>query len=288
MAGAGCVTATPPADAACRWPTSGSTHITRGRIIRNRELRIRAIWLVGPARAAARHPRDLAGAHGTAHRPGPERLRDQRAGQPGRRPEPDRVRAGRSRGQPPQHPDQRAGSPGTPRPHQARPGAERPAGGAHRAHLLRATGRRHNPPGRHRPGTARARQPARQRDRRPAPAAVSLVSDGIQRTARYAGAPQKYHATVSRAWVQLVGYHAAEHADDDFAVFAEHNPALLDKRLLTRFYHPATLATPRARTGWAEPDRAPFPWCHADRRQPTKEERPGSATIAGRNPPATS
>jgi hypothetical protein len=30
------------------------------------------------------------------------------------------------------------------------------------------------------------------------PAAVGLVSDGIQRTARYAGAPQKYHATVSR------------------------------------------------------------------------------------------
>jgi hypothetical protein len=41
-------------------------------------------------------------------------------------------------------------------------------------------------------------------------AAVSLVSDGIQRTARYAGAPQKYHATVSRAWVELVGHHAAE------------------------------------------------------------------------------
>jgi len=29
-------------------------------------------------------------------------------------------------------------------------------------------------------------------------AAVELVSDAIQRTARYAGAPQKYHATVSR------------------------------------------------------------------------------------------
>ena len=111
------------------------------------------------------------------------------------------------------------------------------------------------------------------------PAAVSLVSDGIQRTARYADAPQKYHATVSRAWVELVGYHAAEHADDNFAAFAEHNPALLDKRLLTRFYHPATLASPGARTGWAEPDRAPLPWCHADRRQPAKEERPGSAVI---------
>jgi hypothetical protein len=42
------------------------------------------------------------------------------------------------------------------------------------------------------------------------PAAIGLVSDGIQRTARYAGAPQKYHATVSRAWVELVGHHALE------------------------------------------------------------------------------
>jgi len=92
------------------------------------------------------------------------------------------------------------------------------------------------------------------------PAAVGLVSDGIQRTARYAGAPQKYHATISRAWVELVGYHVAESGESDFPAFADHHSALLDKRLLTRFYRPVTLASPRARTGWAEPDRAPFPW----------------------------
>jgi hypothetical protein len=90
--------------------------------------------------------------------------------------------------------------------------------------------------------------------------AISLVSDGIQRTARYAGAPQKYHATVSRAWVELVGHHAAESGEDDFTTFAGHHTALLDKRLLTRFYRPATLASPPARNGWVEPDLAPFPW----------------------------
>jgi hypothetical protein len=92
------------------------------------------------------------------------------------------------------------------------------------------------------------------------PAAVDLVSDGIQRTARYAGAPQKYHATISRAWVELVGHHAAELGEGDFTAFADHHPALLDKRLLTRFYRPATLASPQAKTGWVEPDLAPFPW----------------------------
>ena len=91
--------------------------------------------------------------------------------------------------------------------------------------------------------------------------AIRLVNDGIQRTARYAGAPRKYNATVSRAWVELVGHHAEEEADvTDFDAFAEHNQALLDKRLIARFYHPATLASPAARTGWTPPDRAPFPW----------------------------
>ncbi len=92
------------------------------------------------------------------------------------------------------------------------------------------------------------------------PAAIALVSNGIQRTARYARAPQKYHLTVSRAWVELVAHHAAEHDQPDFAAFAERNPALLDKRLLTRFYRSMTLAGPGARTTWVEPDLALFPW----------------------------
>jgi hypothetical protein len=97
-------------------------------------------------------------------------------------------------------------------------------------------------------------------------AAVSLVSEGIRRTARYAEAPQKYHETVSRAWVEAVGYHVADDAaashgaDDEFAAFADRHPVLLDKRLLTRHYRSVTLASAEARTGWVEPDLAPFPW----------------------------
>lgn len=92
------------------------------------------------------------------------------------------------------------------------------------------------------------------------PKAISLVSEGIQRTARYAGAPQKYHATVSRAWVELVGYHVDEHPEIDFDAFVEQNSALLDKRLLSRFYSSTTLAAALAKDGWVEPDLAPFPW----------------------------
>jgi hypothetical protein len=92
-------------------------------------------------------------------------------------------------------------------------------------------------------------------------AATTLVSQGIQRTARYAGAPRKYHETISRAWVELVGHHTVEEPECvAFDAFVDRNPALLDKRLIARFYHPATLATDQARTGWLPPDRAPFPW----------------------------
>jgi hypothetical protein len=90
--------------------------------------------------------------------------------------------------------------------------------------------------------------------------AVDLVSDGIRRTARYAQVPQKYHATMSRAWVELVGYHVTESRALDFEAFSRTHQALFDKRLLLRFYRSTTLAGTDARVGWVEPDLAPFPW----------------------------
>ena len=90
--------------------------------------------------------------------------------------------------------------------------------------------------------------------------AADLISEGIQRTARYAGAPQKYNATVSRAWVELTSHHMDEVPGESFDQLIGRNPGLLDKRLLTRFYHSRTLASPAARQGWVEPDLAPFPF----------------------------
>ncbi len=93
------------------------------------------------------------------------------------------------------------------------------------------------------------------------PAATGKVCDWIRALARYQQHPQKYHHTMSRAWVEIVAHHLA--ADPDvpgFAAFAERNAALLDKRLLTRHYRPATLATAPARASWVPPDLAPFPW----------------------------
>ena len=89
------------------------------------------------------------------------------------------------------------------------------------------------------------------------PAAADQVGGWLRQLAGYARKPQKYHHTVSRAWVELV----AHHVDDapTFAAMLAVNPVLLDKRLLGRHYRSATLASAGARGTWHAPDLAPFP-----------------------------
>jgi hypothetical protein len=108
------------------------------------------------------------------------------------------------------------------------------------------------------------------------PDAVEKVCGWIRQLAVYKRAPQKYHHTVSRAWVELVAHHVdsgergrsvaeastpqVDSGDTDFEAFARRYPALLDKRLLTRHYRSSTLAADAARHGWTPPDLTPFPW----------------------------
>lgn len=91
--------------------------------------------------------------------------------------------------------------------------------------------------------------------------AVGVVAGWLAHVTAYLRAPQKFHATVTRAWVEIVAHHmTAAPPAADFAAFADRYPALLDKRLLTRHYSSRALASPAARAGWLEPDLASFPW----------------------------
>jgi hypothetical protein len=92
------------------------------------------------------------------------------------------------------------------------------------------------------------------------PDAIGKVCTWIQQLTAYQRVPQKYHHTVSRAWMEIVAHHVAADPDcADFDAFVDRYPALLDKRLLTRHYRPATLASPEARRDWLEPNLLPFP-----------------------------
>jgi hypothetical protein len=93
------------------------------------------------------------------------------------------------------------------------------------------------------------------------PDATGKICTWIRQITTYERAPQKYHHTVSRAWVEIVAHHVdADPECTDFDTFAGRNPPLLDKRLLSRHYRSATLAAQPARLGWVEPDLLPFPW----------------------------
>ena len=93
------------------------------------------------------------------------------------------------------------------------------------------------------------------------PRAAELIGRWIRHIAAYERAPQKYHATVTRAWTEIVAHHvSADPSVTTFDAFAERNPALLDKRLLARHYTSAVLASAAARAGWEAPDLAAFPW----------------------------
>ena len=90
--------------------------------------------------------------------------------------------------------------------------------------------------------------------------AERIVVHEIQRFAAANGAPNRYHDTLTRFWVRLVG-HAMENVteagsiDDLLARF----PFLLDKSLPYRHWRAETFNSDRARAGWVEPDLAPLP-----------------------------
>ena len=117
------------------------------------------------------------------------------------------------------------------------------------------------------------------------PEATARICDWIQHIAAYERAPQKYHHSVSRAWVEIVARHVdADPACADFDTFARRNPALLDKRLLSSHYRSSTLAADPARRGWVEPDLAPFPW--SAQGSPAKAPGPTGRVAPPRMPPS--
>jgi hypothetical protein len=94
--------------------------------------------------------------------------------------------------------------------------------------------------------------------------AAERIGRWLRRLTAYAQAPQKYNATVTWAWTEIVGHHlACDEADPgatDFDSFAARHPRLLDKRLLMGHYSSPVLASARARATRVEPDLVPFPW----------------------------
>lgn len=95
----------------------------------------------------------------------------------------------------------------------------------------------------------------------PLPRALERVTGGLRRFTRRVGAADKYHETVTWAWVLLVNERLERPGARqlDWPAFLAANPDLLDRDrpLLDRYYRRETLASPHARRSFVLPDRAP-------------------------------
>lgn len=86
-----------------------------------------------------------------------------------------------------------------------------------------------------------------------------LVADAIRQVAAAHGAPGKFHATITGAWVNCVAAHRQRWPADTFEEFIEVNSDLLDSRLLERHFSRQVLFSAEARTDVVEPDIRPLP-----------------------------
>jgi hypothetical protein len=89
--------------------------------------------------------------------------------------------------------------------------------------------------------------------------AERIVAREIQKFAVANGAANRYHDTLTRFWVRLVG-HAIENAPEAGSIDAllAMFPFLLDKTLPYRHWRGETFNSDRARVGWVEPDIVPM------------------------------
>jgi hypothetical protein len=79
------------------------------------------------------------------------------------------------------------------------------------------------------------------------------LGPAILRYAAARNASQKYHETITVAWIRLVS--AASVGAENFEAMLAAHPHLLDKNLLDRYYSPEVLQSPEAREHWVEPDK---------------------------------
>ena len=89
--------------------------------------------------------------------------------------------------------------------------------------------------------------------RHPFDRAVARYARGLRRMAARAGAPGKYHATVTVAFLALVGERRAAGGDRGWEAFARENADLMDPGCLRRWYDPARLGSAAARATFLLP-----------------------------------
>ncbi|MEP2532780.1 hypothetical protein [Shimia sp.] len=77
---------------------------------------------------------------------------------------------------------------------------------------------------------------------------------GLRRLVEAAGVPEKFHATITHAFMSVIAERRHANPTPDAATFLDQNPDLLNGTFLTSRFSPETLASPLARTVPLMPD----------------------------------
>jgi hypothetical protein len=85
--------------------------------------------------------------------------------------------------------------------------------------------------------------------------AASRVRSGLIALSRAHGAPERFHETITLAFLALLHERLSNASPAGFAQFAEENSDLLSTSVLKKFYSSGRLEQPAARTGFLLPDR---------------------------------
>ena len=93
----------------------------------------------------------------------------------------------------------------------------------------------------------------------PVDEAAEVMVAAIRRVAALHGADDKYHETITRAWLHFVAVHIQRWGAESFDAFVERNPELLDRKLIEHFYSRERLFSEPARAAWTIPDVRPLP-----------------------------
>lgn len=91
------------------------------------------------------------------------------------------------------------------------------------------------------------------------PAAAVRLGESIRRYAAHHGKPEKYHETVTVAWLRLLAGSANRSGASSFEELLAASPDLLDKNTLQQYYSPKLLAFESARAQFILPDRKALP-----------------------------
>jgi hypothetical protein len=89
--------------------------------------------------------------------------------------------------------------------------------------------------------------------------AAGVMAEALRHVAHRHGAEEKYHETLTRAWLHFVAVHIQRWGADSFEAFLEANPDLLNRKLIEHFYSHGLIFGGPARAAWVDPDLRQLP-----------------------------